>query len=183
MTIRNWFIACLRLLQVILRSLTLLGLVVFVALMGATLMVPIELSTGMSMPIGYLLGPALGALATTMVGTLACHMAGTTLIRVLVQYVFIEATPTPSNDPGEPRWQFFAIVLGVLCPWLGLELVIMLTGSLAQSSLPVWVMNGARLLVVIGGGVDAVRLVLRRYPRVFTDDPIVRRLVGRTKRK
>jgi hypothetical protein len=71
MTIRNWFIACLRLLQVILRSLTLLGLIVFVALMSATLMVPIELSTGLSTPLGNLLGPALCALATTMAGTLA----------------------------------------------------------------------------------------------------------------
>jgi len=32
------------------------------------------------------------------------------------------------------------------------------------------------LLVVIGGSLEAVQLVLRRYPKGFSDDPMVRRI-------
>lgn len=176
----HWLI---RLPIVLLRSLTLVGAVVCLAGMGILTMMPIRLVIGMSEQVGDLLGPVVWCVGAMLAGVVFCRMAGTTLSDLLSRYVFGELVPAASVNPGEPRLLFLALGLGIICPWLGFELVVMLAMVVTHWSLPELAMNSARLLVVIGGGVDTVMLILRRYPRVFVDDPIVRRLAGRTKRK
>ena len=109
-------------------------------------------------------------------GVVLSHTTGTTFNSLLSRYVFAELVPAAADSAGDPRLLLLTLGLGILCPWLGFELVVMLAKDVAQWSLPAWPMRVISLFVVIGGGVDTVRLVLRCYPKILSDDPIVQRI-------
>lgn len=167
---------------VILRSFTVMGVVVLLAGLGILIMLPTRLLLGIPEQVANLLGPTLWLVGGVCGGAVVCRMAGTTLTDVLARYVFGEIQLTASNRPSEAQTLFLVIALGAVCPWLGFELVIVMIGSLAPW-LPTWLVNSIRVLVMIGGGVDTVRLALCRYRRIFVDDPIFQALYNWVTRK
>src|SRR4051812_27710478 len=115
----HWLI---RLPIVLLRSLTLAGIVVCLAGMGILTMMPIRLVIGMPEQIANLLGPVLWCFGAVSAGMVFCHMAGTSLSDLLSRYVFTELKPAAADHSGEPRLLLLALGMGILCPWFGFEL-------------------------------------------------------------
>src|SRR5690242_18187298 len=96
----RWFS---RLATVLLRTLTLTGIVVFLTGVGILSMMPIKLMTGMPEQIANLLGPLAWCFGAMMAGIVFCHSAGTTFSNLLSRYVFGELVPVPSDNPGNSQ--------------------------------------------------------------------------------
>jgi hypothetical protein len=155
----------------LLRTMTVIGLVGCVALFGVV--VVILVNRFLNARADMLVIPAFCILAALTFAALLCRVNSTTLTIVLTHYVFVAPDfPSTTTTPGEPLILFVIIVLAGFSPLFGYHMLLTFTGV----SVPSWLSECVSLLICIAGWVDAAILVQRRHPRIYADDPLVRKI-------